>query len=108
MKHKNGVEIKDGSCYFKGIRIGKYHRCTGNYPPSITTPEGRTIGCNNEEESAKAILAAYQMEELGISLDGNLFPDESWILRINDISMACSANTTLSPRQCQRRRRASS
>jgi hypothetical protein len=92
MKFSNGVEITNGACYFRGVKIGKYHRCNSNYPPSVTTLGGRQIGCNSDEECAKAILAAAQMEDLGVDLDGNLFPDERWILRINNISMACSPN----------------
>ena len=100
MKFKNGVTIDthNDQIIYNGHVIGKYHRCNSNYPPSMTTPKGRHIGCNTDEEVANAALAAFQMEELGVSLDGNLFPDETWILRINDISMSCNPEPTAIPK----------
>lgn len=98
MQFKNGVIIDNHKIIYKGVVIGRYHRVNSNYPPSMTTPKGRQIGCNNDEEIAKAALAAFQMEELGVSLDGNLFPEETWILRINDISISCDPEPTAIPK----------
>lgn len=90
-KFDNGVTLdrEKRQAYYKGQIIGKYSRCNSNYPPSVTTLKGRHIGCNTDEEAAKLIKGAWLMEELGVSIDGNIFPDEKWILRINDISFSC-------------------
>ena len=100
MKFKNGVSIDTygGEITYRGVVIGHYHRCNQNYPPSMTTPNGRKIGCNTDEDVAKAALAAYQMEELGVDIDGNIFPNEVWILRINDISMIWDPNPKVLPK----------
>ena len=88
MKASNGVEFNDGAAYYQGQRIGEYHRVNKNYPPTVTTPGGKSIGCTNDEDAATAILAAWKMEQLGANIDGNIFPDEQRILRINDILLS--------------------
>lgn len=98
MQFKNGVIIDGQEIRYKGNIIGKYYRVNSNYPPTLITPNGRQISCNTDEEIAKTAKAAYQMEELGVNLDGNLFPEETWILRINDISMSCDPEPTAIPK----------
>jgi hypothetical protein len=75
--------------YYHNQKIGTYHRVNSNYPPSVETLEGRQIGCKNEREALEALLAAHRTEALGVDLDGCIFPDDLFILRINDISLNC-------------------
>lgn len=99
-KFDNGIIIDTytGDVLLRGQVVGHYHRCNSNYPPSLTTMGGKHVGCTNDEEIAKAALAAHMSEGLGINIDGNLFPDETWILRINDIALSCDYNPESKPK----------
>lgn len=85
--------------YFNGEHIGFYYRASSNYPPSIkTVSTDHSIGCNNDKEAFEALIAAHRSKQFGINLSGSLFPDEKWILRINDISLKWDHNPSTKPR----------
>jgi hypothetical protein len=98
MKTPPGVTVDDrGQVFIQGTHIGTYHRVNSSYPPSVTTLKGKLIGAATDIEALNALVAAAQTEHLGIDLDGNLFPDETWILRINSIAMRCDPNPAVKP-----------
>ena len=89
----------DKKVFYNGKFIGIFHQVHG-YPCSVRLDETigiKSIGASTPSEAIEILIATATTNNLGLDLSGNIYPDESWILRVSCLSLRCDANPTSTP-----------